>query len=350
VNILVTGTAGFIGYHTAKRLCEQGHRVLGLDNINDYYDVNLKYGRLEAAGIKREDIRENRVVKSRELEGYGFMKINLEDKGALFKVFEEEKIDRVCHLAAQPGVRYSLENPHAYVDSNIVAFVNMLEACRYHDIQNLVYASSSSVYGLNEKMPFSTHHNVDHPVSLYAATKKSMELLAHTYSHLFNLPTVGLRFFTVYGPWGRPDMAIFKFVKNILAGRIIDVYNHGEMERDFTFVEDIVQGIIKTIDNPPRGNGEWDGNAPDPSSGRAPYKIYNIGNNKPVALMDFIRTIEEITGKKANMNMLPMQPGDVPATWADCSDLERDFGYKPSTPLSEGVKAFVDWYRSFYKQ
>lgn len=348
MKILITGTAGFIGYHTAKQLIERGDEITGVDSINDYYDTNLKYGRLAEAGISRDNIKDNYPVESSTHENYTFIKLNLEDRDTTLKLCDLEKFDAVCHLAAQPGVRYSLENPFAYIDSNIVSFIDILEGCRHYEVKNLVYASSSSVYGLNEEMPFSVQDNVDHPISLYAATKKSMELMAHSYSYLYKIPTTGLRFFTVYGPWGRPDMAIFKFVKNIIEGKAIDVYNHGRMKRDFTFVDDIVAGIIKTIDNPAKPNDNWSGKNPDPSTGTAPYKIYNIGNNQPVDLMDFIKTIEEVTGKKAEMNMLPMQPGDVPSTWADCSDLERDFGYKPNTPLKDGVKAFVDWYKKFY--
>jgi UDP-glucuronate 4-epimerase len=350
LKILITGAAGFIGFHTAKKLVARGDEVTGVDNINDYYDTNLKYGRLADSGIARDKTQDNLPVRSTTNANYTFFKLNLQDKENTLKLFEREKFDRVCHLAAQPGVRYSLENPYAYIDSNIVGFINILEGCRHYKIKNLVFASSSSVYGLNEEMPFSVKQNVDHPISLYAATKKSMELMAHAYSYLYNIPTTGLRFFTVYGPWGRPDMAIFKFVKNIIEGKSIDVYNHGNMKRDFTFVDDIAAGIIKTIDSPAQPDDSWSGQNPDPSTGKSPYKIYNIGNNQPVDLMDFITTIEEITGKKAAMNMLPMQPGDVPSTWADCSALERDFGYKPATPLKEGVKAFVDWFKKFYNK
>lgn len=350
MKILVTGTAGFIGHHVAKRLAERGDEVTGLDSINDYYDVNLKYGRLADAGFARAKIETNRPVRSTKFTNYTFFKLDLVDRQSTFRVFEAEHFDRVCHLAAQPGVRYSLENPYAYIDSNIRAFTNILEACRRCGVENLVYASSSSVYGLNQQMPFSTHHNVDHPISLYAATKKSMELMAHTYSHLFAIPCIGLRFFTVYGSWGRPDMAIFKFVRNIIDGETIDVYNHGKMERDFTFIDDIAAGVVLTIDHPPRANSSWDGKRPDPSSSTAPYKIYNIGNNRPVPLMDFIKTIEAVTGKKARMNMLPMQPGDIQTTWADCSDLEEDFNYRPDTPLIEGIREFVDWYKEFYNK
>ncbi|MCK4761325.1 MAG: NAD-dependent epimerase [Candidatus Aminicenantes bacterium] len=348
LKILVTGTAGFIGFFTVKRLLERGDEAVGLDNINDYYDVNLKYGRLAECGIEKDKIKNNHLVQSTKFANYRFMKSHLEDRENLFKLFERERFDKVCHLAAQAGVRYSLENPFAYINSNILGFMNILEACRHFGVKSLVYASSSSVYGLNEEMPFSTRHNVDHPISLYAATKKSTELMAHTYSYLYRLPTTGLRFFTVYGPWGRPDMAIFKFVKSILQGSPIDVYNHGNMKRDFTYIDDIAAGIIKTIDHPAQENGNWQGQNPDPSTSPAPYKVYNIGNSSPVLLLDFIETIEKFTGREAQKNMLPMQPGDVPATWADCSALEEDFGYRPNTPIEKGVEAFVSWYKEFY--
>jgi len=345
VKILVTGTAGFIGFHLANRLLERGDEVVGLDNINDYYDVNLKYGRLAKAGIERDEIEYNKLIQSKKYPNYKFIKLNLEDKENLFKLFEKEKFDKVCNLAAQAGVRYSLTNPDAYINSNIVGHMNILEAVRHHDVKALSYASSSSVYGLNKKQPFSTDDNVDHPISLYAATKKADELMSHTYSYLYNIPTTGLRFFTVYGPWGRPDMALFKFVKNILEDKPIDVYNYGNMQRDFTYIDDIVEGVVRVIDNPPKPNPNWDGRA---SESVAPYKVYNIGNGSPVKLMDFIEAIEEILGKKAKKNMLPMQPGDVPNTWADTSDLENDLGYKPYTPVKEGIKKFIEWYRKFY--
>ena len=349
MKILVTGTAGFIGFHLVKRLLERGDEVVGLDNINDYYDLRVKYGRLRETGIEGDEaIEYARPVSSTRYEGYRFVKLNLEDRAAIEELFEREKFDRVCNLAAQAGVRYSLTNPHAYVDSNIVGFVNILEACRHHGIEHLAYASSSSVYGLNETMPFSTHDNVDHPISLYAASKKSNELMAHTYSHLYGLPTTGLRFFTVYGPWGRPDMALFLFTKAILEDRPIDVYNYGEMLRDFTYVDDIVEGVVRVIDHPPAGNPDWSGKQPDPGSSRAPYKIYNIGNNNPVKLMDFITAIEKALGKEAKKNLLPLQPGDVPATYADVSDLIEDLGYKPATPIQEGIDRFVRWYKEFY--
>jgi UDP-glucuronate 4-epimerase len=348
MKILVTGTAGFIGYHVAQRLIERGDEVVGLDSINEYYDPAIKYGRLAKTGIEKTLIDYNTLVPSTLSERYRFIQLNLEDKVGMDALFTHERFDTVCHLAAQAGVRYSLINPQAYIDSNIVGFVNILENCRHTDVQHLAYASSSSVYGLNETMPFSTRDNVDHPVSLYAASKKSNELMAHTYSHLFSLPTTGLRFFTVYGPWGRPDMALFLFTKAILEDKPIDVFNHGKMQRDFTYIDDIVEGIIRVIDHPPQGNRHWTGTAPDPSCSRAPYKIYNIGNSAPVELMDFIEAIETTLGKTAKKNMLPIQPGDVPATWADVSDLVEDLGYQPSTPIQEGVERFIAWYRDFY--
>ncbi|QCT93967.1 NAD-dependent epimerase [Caminibacter mediatlanticus TB-2] len=346
MKILITGTAGFIGYHLANRLISRGDEVIGLDSINDYYDVNLKYGRLETAGINRDEIEYNKLVESKKYPNYKFIKLNLEDRENLFKLFEKEKFDKVCHLAAQAGVRYSLTNPYAYIDSNVVGHMNILEAVRHNGVKALSYASSSSVYGLNKKQPFSTDDNVDHPISLYAATKKSNELMSHTYSYLYNIPTTGLRFFTVYGPWGRPDMALFKFVKNILEDKPIDVYNYGKMQRDFTYIDDIVEGLVRVIDNPPKPNPNWEGN---PSESIAPYKIYNIGNGSPVKLMDFIGAIEEILGKEAKKNLMPIQPGDVPSTYADTTDLERDLGYKPYTPIKEGVTKFIEWYKNFYK-
>jgi len=348
LKILVTGTAGFIGFHLAKRLLDRGDEVIGLDSINDYYDVRLKYGRLAETGIDKGNISFGKVIQSTLHPGYKFIQLKLEDRENMFQLFKENRFDSVCNLAAQAGVRYSLTNPHAYIDANIVGFMNILEACRHHGVQHLAYASSSSVYGLNEEMPFSTHHNVDHPVSLYAASKKSNELMAHTYSHLYNIPTTGLRFFTVYGPWGRPDMALFIFTKAIIEGRAIDVFNYGEMKRDFTYIDDIIEGVVRVIDNPPKGNQSWAGRQPDPSSSKAPYKIYNIGNNNPVKLMDFIGAIEEALGKKAAKNLLPLQQGDVPATWADVADLIEDMGYKPDTPVKEGIQRFIAWYKKFY--
>ncbi|WP_026943303.1 NAD-dependent epimerase [Helicobacter rodentium] len=349
MKILVTGTAGFIGSFLAKRLLERGDEVVGLDCINDYYDVRIKYGRLAEAGITQDSIAENALVQSSKYPNYRFIQLKLEDRENLFKLFENEKFDKVCNLAAQAGVRYSLVNPYAYVESNIIGFVNILEACRQFGIKHLAYASSSSVYGLNEKMPFSTSDNVDHPISLYAASKKSNELMAHTYSYLFNLPTTGLRFFTVYGPWGRPDMALFLFTKAILEGRAIDVFNHGQMLRDFTYVDDIVEGVVRVIDHNAESDSKWSGKAPNPHSSKAPYKIYNIGNNNPVKLMDFIEAIEKELGMVAKKNMLPLQPGDVPATYANVEDLVSDLGYKPNTSIQEGIKNFIQWYREFYK-
>jgi UDP-glucuronate 4-epimerase len=348
MKILVTGTAGFIGSFTAARLAERGDEVIGLDNINDYYDVDIKYGRLERDGIERSAAKEGKRVQSRRYPTYRFMRMHLEDRAGLEELFEEEGFDMVCHLAAQAGVRYSLINPHAYIESNIVAFLNLLESCRHHSVKHLVYASSSSVYGLNENYPFSTHDNVDHPISLYAASKKSNELMAHTYSHLYAIPTTGLRFFTVYGPWGRPDMALFLFTKAILEGRPIDVFNHGKMKRDFTYIDDIVTGMIKLLDNTPEGDPSWSGEDPDPSGSRAPYRLYNIGNNSPVELMDFIEAIERTLGKQAKKNFLPLQPGDVPATWANVDDLVEDIGYAPSVGIQDGVERFVEWYLAFF--
>jgi UDP-glucuronate 4-epimerase len=349
MKILVTGTAGFIGFHLAKYLIARGDQVIGLDSVNDYYDVGLKYARLAETGIDQGMIhKDGAVIQSTKHPNYRFVKMALEDRDGIQRLFAEEGFDKVCNLAAQAGVRYSLVNPHAYIDSNIVGFINVLEACRHHNIKHLAYASSSSVYGLNESMPFSTSDNVDHPVSLYAASKKSNELMAHTYSHLFGLPTTGLRFFTVYGPWGRPDMALFLFTKAILEGKPIDVYNHGRMRRDFTYVDDIVEGVVRVIDHPPAGNLEWSGMTPDPSCSKAPYKVYNIGNSSPVELMDFIKAIENALGQKAEKNMMPIQPGDVPATWADTKDLEADLGYKPETPVQDGIDRFVAWYRDYY--
>lgn len=348
MKVLITGTAGFIGFHLANRLIARGDEVVGLDSINDYYDLNLKYDRLANAGIEREEIAYGSLVQSSKHSNYRFVQFRLEDKPAIDHLFAGEEFDAVCNLAAQAGVRYSLINPQAYINSNIVGFTNILEACRHNKVGHLAYASSSSVYGLNENMPFSTSDNVDHPVSLYAASKKSNELMAHTYSHLFGLPTTGLRFFTVYGPWGRPDMALFLFTEAILKNEPIKVFNHGKMIRDFTYVDDIVEGVVRVIDHPPAGDPEWSGKEPNPASSRAPYKIYNIGNNNPVELMVFIEAIEKELGKKAVKDMLPIQPGDVPATFADMGDLMKDLGYVPRTVIQEGVKCFLDWYRRYY--
>ncbi|PNX50426.1 MAG: NAD-dependent epimerase [Thermoplasmata archaeon M9B2D] len=348
MKILVTGTAGFIGFHLAKRLLERGEEVVGLDNINDYYDVNLKYGRLHELGIAKDAVEDNRFTSSTLFPKHRFIKIDLADREGMEKLFREEKFDAVCHLAAQAGVRYSLENPHAYINSNVVGFVNILEGCRHHGVRNLSYASSSSVYGLNRSQPFKTSDPTEHPVSLYAATKKANEMMAHTYSHLYGIQTTGVRFFTVYGPWGRPDMAPMLFTDAILNDRPVKVFNHGNMSRDFTYVDDIVDGVIKVIDNPARPNENWDGNNPEIQSSSAPYRIYNIGNNQPVALMSFIETIEKALGKVALKEMLPMQDGDVVSTYADVSGLIEEFGYKPDTNLADGIGEFVKWYRDFY--
>lgn len=330
----ITGAAGFIGFHLSKRLLDEGCTVIGLDNLNDYYDVNLKKARLEI------------IQKYDKLK---FIFADLQDKVTLEKTFKENKIDIVVNLAAQAGVRYSITNPDVYIQSNIVGFLNILEVCRHNNVEHLVYASSSSVYGMNENMPFSIHHNVDHPISLYAATKKSNELMAHTYSHLYRLPTTGLRFFTVYGPWGRPDMALFLFTDAIIKDKPIKVFNHGNMKRDFTFVDDIVEGVVRLLNNPPKENKEWDKEVADPGTSSAPYKVYNIGNNKPVELMEYIDTLERKLSKKAEKEFLPLQDGDVPMTYADVDDLMEDVGFKPNTSVDEGIGKFVEWYREYYK-
>ena len=334
MRILVTGTAGFIGSTLAIRLLDRGDEVIGVDNVNDYYDPSLKEARLDRLKV---------------YDKFTEVRISLEDKPAIDKVFEDFKPQKVVNLAAQAGVRYSLENPQAYIDANIVGFTNILEGCRHHKVEHLVYASSSSVYGANESMPFSVHDNVDHPVSLYAASKKANELMAHTYSHLFDLPTTGLRFFTVYGPWGRPDMALFMFTKNIIEGKPIDVFNYGKHQRDFTYIDDIVEGVIRTLDHTALPNPEWSGKTPDSATSKAPYRIYNIGSNNPCELLRYIEIIETCVGKKAIKNMLPLQPGDVPATYANVEALIKDVNYKPSTSIEEGVAKFVEWYREFYK-
>ena len=334
MKILITGSSGFIGFHLSKKLLSMGYEVIGIDNMNDYYEVSLK---------------EARLAKLLVHDCFKFYHSNLEDRVKIQTVFNENKIDVVVNLAAQAGVRYSIENPYAYIDSNIVGFINILEACRHNDVKQLIYASSSSVYGANTSLPFSVHNNVDHPLSLYAATKKANELMAHTYSSLYNLPTTGLRFFTVYGPWGRPDMALFKFTKNIMEGQPIDVYNNGKMMRDFTYVEDIVESISRLVEKPARPNPEWSGEKPDPSTSYAPYKLYNIGNNNPVNLLNFISAIEEIVGKEAIINFMPLQAGDVPATYANVDDLYRDIDFKPLTSIKNGVDKFVDWYLDYYQ-
>jgi UDP-glucuronate 4-epimerase len=334
MKVLITGAAGFIGSALALRLLERGDQVIGIDNLNDYYDVNLKKARL---------------ARTTSHQNFTDVRVGLEDRAAIAEVFAKHKPNRVVNLAAQAGVRYSLENPHSYVDTNLVGFVNILEGCRHNGVEHLVYASSSSVYGANTKMPFSVHHNVDHPVSLYAASKKANELMAHTYSHLFRLPTTGLRFFTVYGPWGRPDMALFMFTRNILAGKPIDVFNYGKHRRDFTYIDDIVEGVIRTLDRIPGPNPAWSSDAPDSATSNAPYRLYNIGNNLPVELMHYIKVLEDCLGKKAEMNLLPLQPGDVPDTYADVEDLVRDVGYKPATSVEDGIARFVAWYRDYFK-
>lgn len=333
MKFLVTGAAGFIGFHTCKRLLEAGHQVVGIDNMNDYYDVNLKQARL--------DLLQSSL--------FSFHKVDLADREGIARLFAEEKFNRVIHLAAQAGVRYSLENPHAYADSNLIGYLNILEGCRHHKVEHLLYASSSSVYGLNRKMPFSTDDSVDHPVSLYAATKKANELMAHTYSHLYGIPTTGLRFFTVYGPWGRPDMALFKFTKAMLEGKSIDVYNYGKMKRDFTYVDDIVEAIVRVQDVIPQPNPEWTVENGSPANSSAPYRVYNIGNSSPVELMDYITALEEALGMEAEKKMMPIQPGDVLETSADTKPLYDLVGFKPQTTVNEGVKNFVDWYKEYYK-
>jgi UDP-glucuronate 4-epimerase len=332
--ILVTGAAGFIGFHLCKRLLERGDAVLGLDNLNPYYDVRLKEARLAQLRLQPQ---------------FQFAKLDLEDRNGLEALFANHRFPRIVHLAAQAGVRYSLTNPHAYTGSNVEGFLNILEGCRQTNVEHLVYASTSSVYGGNTRMPFSVHDNVDHPVSLYAATKKANELMAHCYAHLYRIPCTGLRFFTVYGPWGRPDMALFLFTKAILEGRPIEVFNHGKMQRDFTYVDDIVEGVVRALDRPASPDAAWSGDHPDPSSSSAPYRLYNIGNHQPVDLMRFIDVLEQALGKKAEKKMLPLQAGDVPATYADVADLTRDVGFKPATPIEVGIRRFVEWYRGYYR-
>lgn len=335
MKILITGAAGFIGFHLCKHLLESGKNVVGIDNLNTYYDVNLKKSRLSIL---------------QPYKSFKFKQLDIADRNAMESVFKSDSFDRVVNLAAQAGVRYSLENPHAYIDANISGFLNILEGCRHFNVPHLIFASSSSVYGLNTLMPFSVHHNVDHPVSLYAATKKANELMAHTYSYLYGLPTTGLRFFTVYGPWGRPDMALFLFTRAILADKPIKVFNHGNLERDFTYIDDIVEGIVKIMDRIPSGNPYWNSDKPDPGTSLVAYRLYNIGNNNPVALMEFIETIENVLGKKAKKEFLPMQPGDVPSTFADIEDLVTDIGFKPNTPIKAGIQKFVEWYIHYYNK
>lgn len=334
MKILVTGSAGFIGSALSLRLLERGDEVIGFDNLNDYYDVNLKRARL---------------ARLQPCPGFTEVRASLEDRAALTEIFAKHRPRRVVNLAAQAGVRYSIQNPHAYVDSNLVGFVNLLEACRHHGVEHLVYASTSSVYGANTRMPFSVHDNVDHPLSLYAATKKANELMAHTYSHLYGLPTTGLRFFTVYGPWGRPDMALFLFTRHILAGEPIDVFNYGHHRRDFTYIDDIVEGVVRVLDRVATPNPDWSSDTPDPATSRAPYRLYNIGSHRPIELMRYIEVLEDCLGRKAVKNLLPMQPGDVPDTHADVDALARDVGYRPGTPIEDGVARFVAWYRDYYQ-
>ena len=331
---LVTGAAGFIGFHVAERLLARGDTVYGFDNLNDYYDPSLK---------------EARLARLRQRPSFDFCRADVADRAAVEATFARWIPDVVIHLAAQAGVRYSLSNPHVYVESNLTGFLHILEGARTHAVKHLVYASSSSVYGANTAMPFSVHHNVDHPLTLYGATKKANELMAHAYAHLYQVPCTGLRFFTVYGPWGRPDMALFRFTRAILEGQRVDVYNNGQMQRDFTYVDDIVEGVVRVADRPAPPNPTWRADAPDPASSRAPYRVYNIGNNQPTELMRYIGLLEQCLGRKADLNPLPMQPGDVPATWADVDDLSADFGYAPSTPVDVGIRRFVDWYREYYK-
>ena len=333
MRVLVTGAAGFIGYHTAKALLARGDEVVGLDNLNAYYDVKLK---------------EARLSQLHNCNGFSFHKLDLADRAGMERLFTEVRPQRVIHLGAQAGVRYGMENPTAYVDSNLVGTLHVLEGCRRNGVEHLLFASSSSVYGANTSLPFSVHQNVDHPLSLYAATKKSNELMAHSYAHLYRLPVTGLRFFTVYGPWGRPDMALFKFTRSILAGEPIDVFNNGHHARDFTYIDDVVEGVLRTADRVPAPNPDWNGAAPDPASSSAPYRLYNIGNHNPVELMHFIGCLEKALGREAKKNFLPLQPGDVPATFADVDDLVADVGFSPSTPIEEGIARFVDWYRSYY--
>ncbi|MBL7127367.1 MAG: NAD-dependent epimerase [Ignavibacteria bacterium] len=345
---LITGTAGFIGFHVAKKILQNGDYVLGLDNINDYYDVEMKYARLNELGLEKKGIKHNKILNSKIFENHQFINIDLEDRINVEKVFKKIKFDIVINLAAQPGVRYSLVNPYRYVNSNLNGFLNILESCRHNPVKHLIFASSSSVYGLNKKMPFSVQDNVDHPISLYAASKKSNELMAHTYSYLFNFPVTGLRFFTVYGPWNRPDMAVYLFSRAIMENKTINVYNFGNMWRDFTYVADIVDCILKVVEHPPKGNSKWLEKDPDPSSSIASYKIYNVGNNTPVKITDVIELIEKGLGKKAKINFQPLQPGEVTKTFADIDDLKKDFDFIPKVSFQEGIKQFISWFKSYH--
>lgn len=348
MKILVTGAAGFIGFHLVKRLVNEGFQVIGLDNINNYYSTELKYDRLAELGILKKSVVDHKIISSHSHTNFRFIKINLEDKSAINDLFDIERFDIVINLAAQAGVRYSLKDPYRYIDSNITGFLNILEAARHHSIKHLIYASSSSVYGANTQMPFSTSDNVDHPMSLYAASKKANELMAHTYSNLFGVPTTGLRFFTVYGPWGRPDMALFLFTEAMLKNEPIDVFNHGNMERDFTYIDDIVEGIVRLIPRYPAPNINWTGDNPDPATSFAPYRIFNIGNSNPVKLMDFISEIEKQLDITAKKNMLPIQPGDVPKTWANVDDLFEYIDFRPQVRIEEGIQNFTDWYLDYF--
>ncbi|RLA07408.1 MAG: NAD-dependent epimerase [Gammaproteobacteria bacterium] len=350
MKILITGSAGFIGFHLSKALLDKGCEVVGVDNINDYYDVNLKYSRLNQLGINKKDITNNKIIQSEQHKNYQFIKADITDRKTITELFQKHKFDKVMNLAAQAGVRYSIENPLDYVDSNLLGFANILEGCRHNNIKHLVYASSSSVYGGNTKMPFSTKDAVNHPVSLYAASKKANELMAHTYSHLYKIPTTGLRFFTVYGPWDRPDMALQKFTRAILNNEPIKIFNHGKHQRDFTYIDDIISGVIKVIDKPAQPNPNFNSNQPDPSSGNVPYKIYNIGNNNPVELMTYIKEIEKNLKKEAIKEYLPLQDGDVKATYANITPMQRDFNYQPKTNIKEGIKNFVKWYVKYTQQ
>lgn len=349
--ILITGTAGFIGFHLAERLARQfpDYEIIGLDNINDYYDVNLKLDRLSESGIQRDQIGYNKFTQSQKYPNYRFIKLNLEDRDNMLSLFSTEKFNIVIHLAAQAGVRYSLKNPYTYIDSNITGFLNILEGCRYNLPEHLIFASSSSVYGANQKMPFSVHDHTDHPLSLYGATKKSNELMAHAYSNLFDIPCTGLRFFTVYGPWGRPDMAMFLFARAIMEGKPIELFNYGKMKRDFTYIEDVVEAMVKLIDKAPQKNNSWNASDPDPATSFCPYRIFNIGNNTPVEVGYVVELIEKNLGRKAEKALVPIQPGDVPATMANLDDLWEFINFKPSTKIEDGVRSVITWFKNYYK-
>lgn len=349
MKVLLTGSAGFIGYHVTKALLDRGDEVFGIDSLNNYYDINLKYGRLNELGLPPDQIEESAFIQSSKYPLFSFNKVNIKNKADIENIFKNNSFDAVCNLAAQAGVRYSLEEPRTYIDSNITGFLNVLENCRNYNVENLSFASSSSVYGLNGSYPFNVADNVDHPISIYAATKRSNELMAHSYSHLFGINITGLRFFTVYGPWGRPDMALFKFTKAAFDGSSIEVYNNGDMMRDFTYIDDITKGVLSVIDKPASPDAKWSAENPNPSSSSAPFRIHNIGNNSPVKLIDFIHAIELATGREINKNFLPIQPGDVEKTYADVDTLKREFQYKPSTSVEHGIQKFIEWYKDFYK-